>query len=176
MAYLVIARPELRQSDYDWIQDYRRQNDKRYFDVIEPHFTFVFGIDELNRDTFLNEVRQKVSGTRPFDFELKVATINLDDSGNYYHEFLVPDKGYSAIVKLHDKLYSGLFMPYLRFDIDYIPHIGIGTSEDPQVSKKRIDELNARGVSITGRVNSLDVIEYTDGAVTGIEKITLLGR
>ena len=102
-----------------------------------------------------------------------MATINQNDDGKYYHEFLVPDAGYSNIVKLHDRLYSGLFAPHLRFDIDFIPHIGIGNSDDAKISRQRIDELNAKGVSISGRVDSVDVIEYADDKVMTVEKIAL---
>ncbi|HSW78045.1 MAG TPA: 2'-5' RNA ligase family protein [Candidatus Chromulinivoraceae bacterium] len=172
MAYLVIAYPELQQSDFDWIQTYRRQND-RQFSLVEPHFSIVFAVSDLDKDSFLNEVKQKIGDITAFDVDLKVATINKDNSGNYYHEFLVPDTGYSDIVKLHDKLYSGLLAPYLRFDVDFIPHISIGDSEDAQISKKRVDELNAQGVSIHGRIGSVDVIEYADGAVSTVEKIEL---
>lgn len=172
MSYLVIAYPELQQSDLDWIQDYRKQHDKQFI-LVKPHVTLVFAINDFDKDSFLHEVKQKVTGLKPFDFDLKVATINQDDSGNYYHEFLVPDTGYSNIVKLHDKLYSGLLAPYLRFDVDFIPHISIGDSEDAQVSKRRVDELNAQGVSIHGRISSVDVIEFADGAVTTVEKIGL---
>lgn len=172
MPYLVIARPEPQQANIDWIQNYRSQHD-RQFSLVEPHFTIVFAIQNLDRDGFLAEVKKEAADIKSFDFELKVATINQDDSGNYYHEFLVPDTGYSNIVKLHDKMYSGTFAPYLRFDVDFIPHISIGDSEDSQVSKQRIDSLNTQGVLIHGHISSLDVIEYADGAVTTLEKIQL---
>ncbi len=173
MAYLVIAYPEFNQDDdFSWIQDYREQND-RQFNLVNPHFTLVFAVQDIDRDSFLNEVKRRVSTIKSFDFDLKVATINQDNSGNYFHEFLVPDNGYSNIIKLHDVLYSGLFAPYLRFDVDFIPHISIGDSEDAQTSKKRVDELNMQGVSIHGRIGNLDVIEYAEGAITTIEKISL---
>lgn len=173
MAYLVVAYPKLERSDFDFIQNYREKNDPRYFSVVEPHITLVFAIGDMDKDSFVSEVKDKIADVKPFDFEIKVATINQNDDGKYYHEFLVPDIGYSNIVKLHDKLYSGLFAPYLRFDIDFIPHIGIGNSDEAQISKQRIDELNAKGVSISGRVDCVDVIEYKDGAVTAVEKIDL---
>jgi hypothetical protein len=175
MSYLVIAHPELQQADIDWIQSYRSQHD-RQFSLVEPHFTIVFAIQDLDRDSFLAEVKKKVADIKSFDFELKVATINQDNSGSYYHEFLVPDNGYSNIIKLHDKMYSGTFAPYLRFDVDFIPHISIGDSEDSQVSKQRVDDLNAQGVLIHGRISSLDVIEYADGAVTTLEKVQLKSK
>ena len=173
MAYLVVAYPKLEQNDFDWIQNYREQNDPRYFSVIEPHITLIFAINDIDKDSFVSEVKDKITGIKPFDVAFNVATINQNDDGEYYHEFLVPDTGYSNIVKLHDKLYSGLFAPHLRFDIDFIPHIGIGNSDETQISKQRIDELNAQGVSISGRVDSVDVIEYKDGKITTVEQIDL---
>ncbi len=173
MAYLVIAYPKLAQNDLDFIQNYRERNDPRYFSVIDPHITLVFAINDIDRESFLGEVKDQIADVKPFDFEIKVATINQNDDAKYYHEFLVPDTGYSNIVKLHDKLYSGLFAPYLRFDIDFIPHIGIGNSDEVEASKQRVDELNTKGVSINGRVDSVDVIEYKDGVITTIEKVNL---
>lgn len=173
MAYLVISYPKLEQSDFDFIQNYREQNDPRYFSVVKPHITLVFAINDIDRDSFVSEVKDKIAGVKPFDFVINVATINQNDDGKYYHEFLVPDTGYSNIVKLHDKLYSGLFASHLRFDIDFIPHIGIGNSDEANISKKRVDKLNAKGVSISGRVESVDVIEFVDGTVTTIEQINL---
>jgi 2'-5' RNA ligase superfamily protein len=172
MAYLVIAYPELQQTDFDWIQDYRSQYD-RQFSLVKPHFTVVFAVQDLSKEDFLNEVKLKVVDIKAFDFDLKVATINQDNNVRYYHEFLVPDTGYSNIVKIHDKIYSGLFVPYLRFDVDFLPHINIGESEDTQVSKHRVDDLNARDMLIRGHIGSLDVIEYADGAISTIEKIQL---
>lgn len=173
MAYLVVAYPELEQSDYEWIQSYRKQNDGRYFNVVEPHITLVFAVHDIDERIFIDEAKKQAQGIKPFDFHIKVATINLDNSGDYYHEFLVPDIGYSNIVKLHDKLYADKFADYLRLDIDFIPHIGIGNSDVAQQSKSRIDELNSKNISIKGKLKSIDVIEYKDDTVKTIEKIDL---
>ncbi len=173
MSYLVVAYPTITQADFNFIQSYRKQNDLRYFSVIEPHFTLVFPVDGISQDDFLGEVKAKVTNIQSFDFVANVATINQDDSGDYYHEFLVPDTGYSHIVKLHDVLYSGLFSPYLRFDIDFIPHIGIGNSDDVRTAKQRVDALNVSSISIAGRVEDITAIEYSDGSVRTIETIVL---
>ncbi len=173
MAYLAVAYPKLSQPDFDWIQEYRKQNDPRYFDVIKPHFTLVFAIGDMEKEVFSKEVRKQLAEIKKFDFDLKVATINLDDSKEYHHEFLVPDKGYSNIIKLHDQLYSDLFSKYLRLDLDFIPHVGIGNSNDGLVSKGRVDELNRKGVDISGIMDTVDVIEYKDGKVETIETISL---
>lgn len=173
MAYLVVAYPKISKVDSNWIQEYRRKNDSRYFSVVEPHFTIIFSIHDIEEKTFIKEVKRQMKGINKIDFEIKVATINQDDSGDYYHEFLVPDKGYSDIVKLHDKLYSGDFRKHLRLDIDFIPHIGIGNNKDSLISKNRIDAINKKGVDISGVIGDLDIVEYKDGKIRTIEKISI---
>lgn len=173
MAYLVVAYPKLNQADFDWIQSYRKHNDPRYYSLIKPHFTIIFAIHDINKTNFVNEVQSMLGGVKPFDFTLNVATINQNDDRAYYHEFLVPDKGYSNIVKLHDKLYSGLFAPYLRFDLDFIPHIGIGNSNDAMISKKRVDSINNSNISISGSINSVSVIEFANGSITTLDTYEL---
>ena len=61
----------------------------------------------------------------------------------------------------------------MRLEIDFIPHIGIGNSDDAYISKKRVDELNKREISIIGKVDCIDVIEFRDGVVAAVEKINL---
>lgn len=173
MAYLVLAYPKLRQEDYDWIQNYRRQNDARYFNVVEPHVTLVFAMHDITQDEFIQEVEKQAANVSAFDVQFNAATINQDDSGEYFHEFLVPDTGYSNIVKLHDKLYADKFASALRYDIDFIPHIGIGNSDDVRESKKRVDDINAQSVSINGRVSDITIVEYKDDTITSLRKIAL---
>ena len=141
--------------------------------MVKPHFTIVFSTGDISEEDFIKEAKTQVQGVESFDFELNVATINQDDSGDYYHEFLVPEKGHASIIKLHDKLYSGIFYKNLRFDLYFIPHVGIGNADDVQESKKRINALNEEGVSISGKINVLDILEYKDGKVTTIEQIAL---
>lgn len=173
MAYLAVVYPKLAAADFDWIQDYRRANDSRYFDLIGPHFTLVFAVHDIERRDFVAEIERQAAGVAPFAFNLRVATINFDDSRTYYHEFLVPDAGYASIVKLHDRLYSGLLSRHLRLDLDFIPHIGIGNSDQAAVSKARVDALNGRGVDISGTVDVIDIVEYRDGVVRTLETVAL---
>lgn len=173
MAFLVIAYPKISQEDFDWIQEYRKRNDPRYFGIVKPHFSIVFPVGDLEQEAFLEEAKKQAVGAKKFNFELKVATINKDGFGGFYHEFLVPDKGYSDIVKLHDKLYSGAFSGQLRLDLDFIPHVGIGNSDEAAVSKSRVDELNAVGVNISGTIDMLDIVAYENDAITTVGTIPL---
>ncbi len=173
MAYLVLAYPELTSNDFDLIQNYRRNNDELFFKVIEPHFTIVFPVLDIPQDEFIREVKDKSNGLTKFDFVIRCATINKDAFKDYYHTFLVPDEGYSRIVRLHDKFYSGKFKDNLQLGIDFIPHIGIGNSRDKFLSKKMADEWNKKDFSISGTISCLTIVKYDNSIVTNIEDIKI---
>ena len=136
MSLLAISYPELEESDFNWIQLYRKENDDLYYKVVDPHFTLIFPTTNIDEDQFIEEIKNKSKNVHQIEFEIRCATINKDAFSDYYYEFLVPDKGYSDIVKLHDKLYSGILSKCLRLDIDFIPHIGIGDSLESNITKK----------------------------------------
>ena len=142
MALGVGAYPKLEDGDYNIIQDFRKENDELYYSIAEPHFAFVFPIEEdkIKKDQFIEEIFDNSNGVEQIDFEIKCATVNKDIFLDYYHLLLVPDKGYSKIVKLHDKLYSNLLFNHLSLDIDFIPHIGIANSKDKFKVKRWADE------------------------------------
>src|SRR5665213_2297616 len=107
MADLVISYPKVSESDYNWIQDYRSKFDRKYYSVVKPHLTFVFPVSDIREQEFIEEIERQSALLKKFDIEFKVATINYDPFGKYYHEFLVPETGYAEVVKAHDRLYSG---------------------------------------------------------------------
>lgn len=173
MLYLVLAYPKISDKDFDFIQSYRKEHDPKYYSVVQPHFTIVFPTGDVTQEEFITEVEGKARDLGKIVFSIRCATINFDYSGEYYHEFLVPDEGNSKIVKLHDRLYSGKFYKNIRFDIDFIPHIGIGNSEDVQVCKKNIDLLNSLDLNIEGTIEDLDIVSYDGGVITTIKKLNL---
>jgi len=173
VAYLAVAYPEIADVDRAWIDAYRERHDRRYARIIPPHFTLIFAVPDWDEERFVAEVAMRVEGWRRINFRLAVATVSRDDSGAYFHEFLIPEEGYSAIVKLHDALYGGALSDHLRLDLDFIPHVGIGNDVDGWASKARMDEINAAGVSISGAIKSIDVIEYTRGPVRTVRTFPL---
>lgn len=175
MALGVGAYPKLESGDYNIIQDFRRENDELYYSVAEPHFAFVFPIEEneIKKDLFIKEITDKSKGVEQINFEIKCATVNKDIFLNYYHLLLVPDKGYSKIVKLHDKLYSNLLSKHLRLDIDFIPHMGIANSKDKFKVKRWADEWNQKDFAIEGTVDCLTIVDYTSNILTDLEKVNL---
>jgi hypothetical protein len=143
MSYLLIAYPDLAVDDYNKIQEYRKINDPLFFNVVDPHFTFVFPVFDMGEASFISEVKDKSKEFTKVDFTICCATITKDSFSDYYYLLLVPDEGYSRIVKMHDKLYSDKLKDNLRLDIDFTPHMGIADSLDKYECKKMVDEWNA---------------------------------
>lgn len=173
MAFGVLAYPKLKSYDYEFIQEFRKENDELYYSIVEPHFAFVFPISNIDKIQFIEEVLGKSKGFVPIDFEIKCATVNKDSFIDYFHLLLVPDRGYSNIVKLHDNLYSDLLSNELRLDIDFIPHMGIANSKDKFKIKKLADSWNKKDFSIDGTIDKLTVIEYSNNILTNLTEIKL---
>lgn len=173
MAYLVIAYPDLKQNDFQLIQGYRKHNDSLFYSVVKPHFTVVFPVVDIIQHQFTDEILNRSEGLNQFDFVIRCATINKDAFSDYYHAFLVPDEGYSNIVKLHDRLYSGLLKSNLRLDLDFIPHIAIGNSKDKFRCKQMVDEWNEKDFAISGTISQLTIVNYENGEVEKLQDIRL---
>jgi hypothetical protein len=173
MKYYLVAYPTLSEQDRAWIASYRSEHDPLFRNVIEPHFTLVFGGVLLPEATIAAEAERLLEGAKPIQFELALATVNKDSFAPIYHEFLVPEKGYAAIALLHDRLYSGAFREFLRLDIDYIPNIGVGNDENAESTKARVDAVNRRGVSIAGSIETVDLIGLHDNRVSPLRTFQL---
>jgi 2'-5' RNA ligase len=170
---LVVNYPTLQIEDWETIQITRKNNDRLYYDVVAPHFTLVFPTFTVDEATFVNHVKQVAQATHAFDFVIRCATLGDDAFSDYTHVFLVPDEGYSQIIRFHDRLYTGILTPELRLDIPFVPHIGIANDLDPKVCKMIVDRWNSRDFTIRGRVEQVDIIWYEDNQVDTITKIPL---
>jgi hypothetical protein len=174
MDSLAVANyPTVTPQSFAWIQAIRAEFDQLYYEVIDPHFTFVFPAFGFDEETFIRHVRRKAKDYRKIRFACRCATVVKDATNEYTHVFLVPDEGHSDIVKLHDRLYEGALAPQLRLDIPFIPHIGIANAIDPKACKELADDLNGREFVIEGTIEALDVVSYDGKKVTTIERIAL---
>jgi len=162
------------QSDLDFIQSVRAKSDRLYYSVVQPHFTIVFPVSEVPYAAFSQHVRAIGRTLHQFQFVLRCAVLDKDAFNEYTHVFLVPDEGYSNIVKIHDMLYAGILTKELRLDLPFIPHIGIANDIDPQKCKGLATGLNCKKFSIAGVVEELTLVEFSDGRVTDLESIPLV--
>ena len=172
MALLVVTYPQLVPAEHAWVQTIRQQHDPHYT-LIAPHFTLVFPVDGMPQRTVLAQVAAQAKHARRIPFTIRCATIVKDVFSPLTHVFLVPDVGYSALVKLHDALYTGPLAPALRLDIPFIPHITIGAHADPYVCKALADDINHHDLHLRGEISALDIITYEHTSVAPVRTIAL---
>jgi len=174
MPYLVIAYPTLSQQDQQWIQQLRTQHDRELASVVAPHFTLVFPLVDVDSDKLIAHVKAQVEHWPPISFVLRCALPIPDGAGEGTSVFLVPEEGFSALVKLHDALYRGILASSLRLDLPFLPHLTVGKTSDPWQAKALADQLNQQSPAISGRLEALDVIKYEQMTVETLERLPLL--
>jgi 2'-5' RNA ligase len=173
MALAVVNYPSFSDDDFTWIQSVRQEHDALYFDLIDPHFTLVFPTDAIGEAALLEHVHEQVSAFPAFETVFRCAIVGDPDFQEHAHAFLIPDEGFSNVVRLHDRLYTGPLTDQLRLDLPYIPHVGIANTSQPAACKAIVDQLNAENFEIRCRVETLDVIEYDGDSVWTIKQVPL---
>jgi len=173
MAFAVLNYPTLSESDFQWIQDIRKVHDRLFYEIINPHIPFVFPTDSMPLDTFSSHIKKVSAEFHPFKFVVRCVTIGDPDFLDHAHAFMIPDEGFSEIVRLHDAFYRGPLKSELRLDLPFVPHIGIASDPSLKKCKSIVDELNQQNFEITGMVENLDIIEYGGKSTKTIEQIIL---
>lgn len=171
MSLCVVNYPTISQEDLAWIQSVRELHDPLFFDVVAPHFTLIFPTEAVDESALTEHVVKTTADVHAFDFTLRCAIIGDADFLEHAHAFLIPDEGFSDIVRLHDRLYTGRLAGELRLDLPYLPHIGVACTRDLKECKAIVDQLNEQNFEIRGRFESLDVIGYDGVKVWSIEKV-----
>ena len=174
MSLLALAYPQISNEDYQWIQEFREENDELYHGRMEPHFTLVFPVFNQSPETFIEEIKRSATDHHRIEFAIRCAVMEKDAFTPYWPVLLVPDEGYSHILKLHDQLYSGKLADELRMDLPFIPHIGIGNSIEKWTCKELVDQINYSNLEIKGTINEINVVEYHEERVETIENIKLV--
>lgn len=176
MPLLVVAYPKLDPADAVRIEMIRAVHDPAHARV-RAHFTLVYPLQHAPERQSVDElvafVGEIARAQRPLSFALRSALPFNDLTGPDTDVFLVPDEGFSALVRLHDRLYTGPLARDLRLDLPTIPHVTVGRSPDPRTSKRLADSLNARPLAIVGQIAALDLVAHDGGTVRTIAHLPL---
>ena len=93
-----------------------------YSELLPEHVPFVFPVPEdIGREELEAHIEEVVNTCKPFD----VHFCTLEKTWDHWL-YLGAKEGHDAVVDLHDKLYTGILSPYLREDLPFYPHIGLG--------------------------------------------------
>ena|SRR3989344_3319068 len=135
----------------DELNNFRQKYDPKW-NVIKPHVTVVFPISDITEELLLQHINKITRRIKSFPINLSGLTKSFDD-----YLFLQIQHGSDEIVSLHDKLYSGILIPYLQKDIPFTPHITLGyfRAENNDFKKDSYEKayLEGRGMDINLNCN-----------------------
>ncbi len=140
MYYAIIHRPE---GDLSKIEEI----DKKYnplHGLVSPHVTLLFPVasSEASEDSLRQQAEKVARDSKPFKVSFDSAHTELSFD---QWLFLTPIAGKNELNKLHDELYGGELERFLRRDLPFVPHIGIGHFVDQDA---RYDIKNPQAVKL----------------------------
>ncbi|MEZ5573816.1 MAG: hypothetical protein R3E64_17650 [Halioglobus sp.] len=75
-----------------------REYDLPFRDVVEHHFTIVFGISDIPMEKYVEHVTTNLQGQRKTSICLPLAALGDDSGTDDFYVFLTPDEGLANIV------------------------------------------------------------------------------
>lgn len=170
---LVLSYPQISRGDSSWLSAMPARHSYLQNSILPPHFTFVFPLSDVGQDELIKHVKKQLKGQGPIQFVMRSSLLVKDDSSANWYVVLVPDEGFSRIVKLHDRLYTGILRDRLRLDLPFIPHITIGYSEDVTACKQLVDQLNSEGFEVRGTIDALEIVSKQGVTAETAERVAL---
>jgi 2'-5' RNA ligase len=168
-----VSYPEVAPEDLSFLEGFRQLHDLPYRDVVAAHFTIVFSCKTIEPADYTKHIAAIARQSEPVRFTCKYAMLGADDFDDTAYVFLVPDEGYAGISLLHDRLYTGLLQPFLKLEVQFVPHITIGTLKNRSAAKALCDELNRTGVHIEGTLRALTIGALEDGKLKNLSSHSL---
>jgi len=122
MYYSLVYYPNFDGKTEEDIAAFRRKYDS-FVDSWKLHMPFIFPVpcSEIEEAKLTEHVETVLRNWKPFPIQIGGFTKSWD-----HWLLLLLKEGNEEAIALHDELYTGILSPYLRRDIEYIPHIGIG--------------------------------------------------
>jgi hypothetical protein len=166
----VIAKPAFSKSELDWLVRVRvaRANSPG-----PPWFTLVFPGSGSSTKEVVQHIEATCAFTSRIRFCLRSAIIVPDVNMSWFHVFLVPDEGFGAIIRLHDRLHVGPLESCLRPETPYIPHLTVATVKELDVARRTKAALNAQDLAIAGRIDQIEVQERNAAESRCIARVPL---
>jgi len=173
MRIAIVAYPQMAREDEEWISAIQKRHNELGQSILPPHFTLVFPLAGISEEAIAEHIGRAAARCKSVAFVLRCAIFLTDDSSDKHFVVLVPDEGFSGIVKLHDRLYTGILEPSLRLDIPYVPHITIGYSMNARACKEICDALNREEFEIKGSVSRLDLVRLETDKAWSVQQFEL---
>lgn len=100
--------------------------------IIHPHITLAYPFNnDLSNEELAYKLRYILKDIKPFKISLSKLSLNWDNRVNTYYIFLNIDEGKEKIQFLHDLIYEYLLTNDKAVKYNYIPHITLGNTNNP---------------------------------------------
>ena len=120
------------------IENIRQKHDP-LFGLIPPHITIVFPFkSNISNDELKSHIFNVSKGVGKIEIEFANRITNV---GNYL--FLEVEGGKEQIEELHDMLYTGPLIQFLKEDIPYIPHVTVGRKESVELAAEVAKDIHS---------------------------------
>ena len=161
MSLYVVAWPLLSEADETALRRLRAQYHPREAELIGPHFTLVFGVDEA-QETPLRAALARIA-RRPFWF--MIDRIVRDD----LHLFAEPSDGAAELGELHDVLNPE------PGDIPFRPHITLGLFGQASEAEHVARIVERQNLPMRGRVEELALLQREGHKLATLARFPLAG-
>lgn len=165
MHYVLLYYPKFNSKTKENVEAFRKKYDP-FVGSLKPHIPFMFPVlcSEVEETKLTEHIEQVLRNWKPFPIQMRGFTKSWD-----HWLLLLLKKGNENAIALHDELYTGILSHYLRKDIEYIPHIGMGlfvkkNAEYNVLDPKKVD-FNAKLYSQalkeakSLKINSFDTVD-----------------
>jgi len=155
MLYAVVHYPN---TDTREINQLRKKYDPQ-FHLIEPHLTLVFPFPAFLSDTTLiDHVESVIKDLRPFPIHLQGLHRSLDD-----YLFLLVNEGSANLSALRAALYTGLLQPYGRADLEYLPHLTLGSFPGaPNICEQALEDADRLELNLRSQFDRIHIVKLDD--------------
>jgi len=182
--YTLVYYPEFDERTRENINVFRRKYDP-FVDYWGPHIPFVFPVscNEVEETGLIKHIKTVLEKWKPFPIRIGGLTKSWD-----HWLLLLLREGNEKAIALHNELYAGILSPYLRSDIEYIPHIGLAlfakkgagydaldpriVDYDEKLYLQALEEANSLRIDICGIIDKL----FLDRAIITAKKKKLVHK
>lgn len=172
MKLAVVAYPLMESGSLEAIESFRASHDPQAA-FIRPHLTLVFPVD-ADAEELTQEAQVIAASTPPFSMDLSAVRASVGIDGRSY-ALLKPDSGGELASDLHDRLYSGTLARHLRLDVEYEPHVTVGSCERLPDCIEMASEFNASWRPCAAHIDELVLLDVDASSPRELEVFALHG-
>lgn len=169
----VLAYPQFEPHCSERIDTFRAKHEPQRAELVPPHVTLVFGVDDAHLNNLTKLVETASTRTPEFRVEFSDSKNEFDPFEQKYKIFLLCGEGSGALTSLHTQLYDGEHRAELSPEHPFRPHMTIASyAERADIEKVSTDSLGS--LPIFGKVRSLVLVRFANGRLTTLKSAPLL--